>query len=290
LVAVCGIYADSSAGSVDQIFSWLEQSGSRIALAGVFGTIATGSSARVWAVNGVSLCDASGSSCVGNELDFGAVNGVTGAQSIGLAIEVGEPYNSSNTVVGLTFGSEGCDTCTMHTGIRFGGPLNFGQQAWSPFEPGATIMATVGSSQIANGIDFTSYTFTGNAFMSPGFVITGSGYVGIGTPSPLGNLDIENGASTAKLCLNGSCTITLSGLYAGWCEATGALGYSSPSDWNITTYALYNCHGAYPPTYPTTCVSGTHAETSFDNGAYYSGGGSGNGSAQYKFVVKCVYN
>jgi hypothetical protein len=39
--------------------------------------------------------------------------------------------------------------------------------------------------------------------------ITANGYVGIGTTSPGGNLDIENGANTAKLCLNGACTESL---------------------------------------------------------------------------------
>jgi hypothetical protein len=37
----------------------------------------------------------------------------------------------------------------------------------------------------------------------------GSVYVGVGTASPAGNLDIENGANTAKLCLNGACTESL---------------------------------------------------------------------------------
>ncbi len=43
--------------------------------------------------------------------------------------------------------------------------------------------------------------------------------VGIGSTSPVGNLDVENGSNTAKLCLNGSCTTALGKLvqraYAG---------------------------------------------------------------------------
>ena len=34
------------------------------------------------------------------------------------------------------------------------------------------------------------------------------GNVGIGTTAPQGNLDIEDGFNTAKLCLNGSCSTT----------------------------------------------------------------------------------
>jgi hypothetical protein len=49
-----------------------------------------------------------------------------------------------------------------------------------------------------------------------------NGNVGIGTTSPGGNLDIENGANTAKLCLNGSCTTSVpppfGGLYEKYCS------------------------------------------------------------------------
>lgn len=51
------------------------------------------------------------------------------------------------------------------------GPMN-GQQ---PITASGAILQTVGTATITGGIDLTSYTFTGNAFASPGFKVTGTG-------------------------------------------------------------------------------------------------------------------
>jgi hypothetical protein len=71
------------------------------------------------------------------------------------------------------------------------------------------------------------------------------GKVGLGTTNPLGTLDVENGAGTAEICLNGSCTTSLGsvghvfgGAYTnqcGWgCVPTNFVnpytgGYNCPS-------------------------------------------------------------
>ncbi len=57
-------------------------------------------------------------------------------------------------------------------GILFG-PMN-GQQ---PIAAAGSLIATNGASTITNGIDFSSYTFTGKAFKSNGFSVDGSGNI-----------------------------------------------------------------------------------------------------------------
>lgn len=47
----------------------------------------------------------------------------------------------------------------------------------SPIKTTGTLIATDGSATVANGIDLSSYTITGDAFKSTGFAITGSGGV-----------------------------------------------------------------------------------------------------------------
>jgi len=48
----------------------------------------------------------------------------------------------------------------------------------------------------------------------------GNGNVGIGTSAPLGELDVENAAGNAKICLNGTCISSVSGATSLW---TGSL-------------------------------------------------------------------
>jgi hypothetical protein len=56
--------------------------------------------------------------------------------------------------------------------------------------------------------------------------------VGVGTTSPAGNLDIENGSNTAKLCLNGACATSLPSspvIFGGmFGEQSGACQFINP--------------------------------------------------------------
>jgi hypothetical protein len=61
------------------------------------------------------------------------------------------------------------------------------------------------------------------------------GFVGIGTLSPQGNLDIENGSNTATLCLNGSCKQSVAP------TVVTATGSGSPVNGNVTSNATATC-------------------------------------------------
>lgn len=57
-------------------------------------------------------------------------------------------------------------------------------------------------------------------------------YVGVGSVQPQGNLDIENGSNTAKLCLNGACATSLPSspvIFGGmFGEQSGACQFINP--------------------------------------------------------------
>ncbi len=71
---------------------------------------------------------------------------------------------------------------------------NLGGLGSFPIALTGTIIKTSGNGTVANGIDFTNTTFTGNAFLSPGFVVTPTGGIGSGTA----------GGSSGFLALAGS--------------------------------------------------------------------------------------
>ena len=53
--------------------------------------------------------------------------------------------------------------------------LLFDATTAAPFTSGATVIASRGSNTLTNGVDFSSFTFTGSAFKSTGFSVDGSG-------------------------------------------------------------------------------------------------------------------
>jgi hypothetical protein len=86
--------------------------------------------------------------------------------------------------------------------------------------------------------------FNTNGGGATAMYISTSGNVGIGTINPIGNLDVENGQNTAKICLDGSCIQSWPSVPQMVSSTAGGLG-------SIATTAL--------------CPSGTHV---------ISGGGS----------------
>jgi hypothetical protein len=79
--------------------------------------------------------------------------------------------------------------------------------------------------------------------------IAPNGYVGIGSMNPDGNLDVENGSNTAKLCLNGQCTTSLASspvVFGGmWGNQSGfSCQYPNPitGGCSCPSYAPHSAH------------------------------------------------
>ena len=115
-------------------------------------------------------------SVVGEEIDVRAVTGSTPLALTGLTIVTvgGHAVHGSNNIdSAIAIGNQPGTSTGWDYGLRFGGPGTA-----FPFVSGDTLhyaYPSTGGLTIANGVDFSNLTFTGNAWKSTGSTIDGSG-------------------------------------------------------------------------------------------------------------------
>lgn len=140
------------------------------------GSTQAASKGGIWGLNTVTNAGGSATdynNIVGYEMDMNtrqppwyragivAVDASTSGQG-------GASYDCAFCVSGATSSIPG-----WHDGILFG-PMN----GLQPFNSSSAIIQTSGTATVAEGIDFTSYTFTGPELNLPGFSVSGGGNVG----------------------------------------------------------------------------------------------------------------
>ena len=81
------------------------------------------------------------------------------------------------------------------TGWKTGLQIGNNWSNW-PMASGGTVIGLGTSGTTTNGLDLHLGTFTGNAIYTPGFVVNGSGNVGIGTATPQAALDVQGNVSS----------------------------------------------------------------------------------------------
>jgi hypothetical protein len=98
-------------------------------------------------------------------------------KSILQLVELEDDLVSASTYdCGLAISSKNVTAIGLKTGILFGN-----MNGAHPVLAAGTLIGTVNAFTVANGIDFSSYTFTSNIFKSNNFTVLGSGATTIGT-------------------------------------------------------------------------------------------------------------
>jgi hypothetical protein len=157
------------------------------------------------------------------------------------------------------------------TGIEFA-PVGFlDTSGANPMHSSATLIKTTGADTVVAGIDFTSYTFTGNAFASPGFTVNGSGVITSG-----GNTVLT--AATGQP-LDGDLTAIAALAGAGVAERTGV------DTWTLNnTTGTGNIARATSPTFVTP-ILGTPTSGTLTNCTLPVGGITGLGTGVATFLA-----
>lgn len=203
-VAPCGVYADSGSGNIFNLSSWIDNAGTRPAVA-VFGQgRGTGTNSLAWGGNFVAYANGTGSFAQGVEVDFGVANGVT-ANATGLSINAGGT-SGSNTVTGLNFDSiSGGSGNTMVNAIRFN---NFGRA--QPYTNALIVTGNAGGAlTVPLGIDFSNASFGTAAIQTKGFFVNPTGAV------LSGGAGVANGSFVLAGTTSGTVTLST--------NATGSL-------------------------------------------------------------------
>jgi hypothetical protein len=175
LVAICGTYADSTAGNIFQISSWADNTGTRPTVA-LFGQgRAQGVNSKAFGINGVAYAGAV-NAFAQNEFDFGVSSGISNQQAFGLSINVGGCTNcaggTGNLTAGLNFDSLSLGTYTLPA-IRFN---NFGIA--QPYSAALIATGNAGGALTGpTGIDFSNANFSTAAIKTNGFTVSPTGGV-----------------------------------------------------------------------------------------------------------------
>jgi hypothetical protein len=158
-----GAYSNNGAGNNFHFSSWVEATGTRPTIAAFVYGKANGAGSQTWGINIVGYANNATAVAHGAEIDFGTL--VSGGTALGLGINVGGgfaiPGGGAIQIGSVLAGS------TMGFGIRF---INAGINPIT-----GNLIDTSGAISCVDGINFSSATFSGNAFSSPNFSVSGSG-------------------------------------------------------------------------------------------------------------------
>jgi len=80
-------------------------------------------------------------------------------------------------------------------------------------------LAVAGNNNGVPGIqanDMMFHYWNGSGWLSPNLTLTPAGNAGIGTPTPQGTLDVENGSNTATIVQNGKQLYPFGGMFQEW--------------------------------------------------------------------------
>ena len=216
VVGVAGLINDSGSGTLWYLNSWVHNSGTRptVAVGGM--SNATGVGSQVWAANFVAYADAASSTAIGIELNFGVLT--SGGTAYGLVIVPAGWYATKNYIQMHANHS----TATAQDGIVF--HVNGNIQPVS-----SILIKTQGAISLPTGIDFSSASFSSFSLRLPGFAVSGSGNVGIGT-------ETQFGGGARVIGISNASTVPASNPTGGgvlYCEG-GALKYRG-SNGTVTT-------------------------------------------------------
>ena len=154
-VNTSAVYNDSGAGNIFQSQSWVENKGTRPAVA-VFGEgIASGSGAQAWGGNFVAYATASGASAHGVEVNFGSL--AQGGNAYGVVIASAGTYPTNAYVQMQSNTAE----ARPASGIVFNGWANL-------IQPTGTLIKVIGQPQMQNGIDLSSAQISDAALLLGG--------------------------------------------------------------------------------------------------------------------------
>ena len=160
---------------------------------------------------------------VSNELNIQVHSGASTKSKSILSLAGG---GTSDAVQGSTYDTE-LSLSNIAGSVGFQNGILFSDyNGQHPVTSTGTLIATQGSYTTLNGIDLSSYTFTGNAFKSNNFLVDGSGRVGIGTTSPTNRLEVAgntflggNLTATGTLAVAGNATFSGTLTVNGLCVA-----------------------------------------------------------------------
>ena len=144
---------------------------------------------RTWGASVLaSQISGQGDDMAGIEVDVNARSPVLRRYGVSIVAIAGASYAGSEDDVGLRFINK-TGGAPWRNGILFTGA---GSGADYPLASNATMMGSRGTASILHGINLADgLTITGNAFASPGFVVKGTGNVGIQTNAPAYPLDVN---------------------------------------------------------------------------------------------------
>jgi len=180
-----GIYADSGSGNIFQNSTWVRNSGTRNTVATLTFTDSTGPNSRGWGLN--TGFYGNNATAAGQSIEADFASQVAGSVSYGVVIAYAGSQNDAANY--LLMANASIAGVAPHDGIII---TNAGNQ---PLQASGTLFKTFGNVQVANGVDFTTATFSGTAFASTGFSVDGTGHISIATGTP---------ASAAAACTTGT--------------------------------------------------------------------------------------
>jgi hypothetical protein len=123
----------------------------------------------------------------GGEIDFEAQLGSSVTYKNGWAVVLGPDDRVQGSLYDTGYAlSSATPNNYLKTGFLIGD-----MHGGPPLGATSTIIATTGAATVTNGVDFSSYTFTGSAFKSPGFAVDGAGAVLMAANNP-GNPPASN--------------------------------------------------------------------------------------------------
>jgi hypothetical protein len=177
------------------------------------------------------------------QASFGSSLGI-GTNSPGAAVDVyGNVPDVNNSTPGVRGGAwvqtsgpnSGFSTVTLATNKNTDALGNKGNLGWN-------IRGNADTLPWDTQADSLSFEYWNGTSVNNAVVILPSGNVGVGILAPQGNLDIENGSNTAKLCLNGACVQALSNVAAKAVTINGVQGGNDigAAEWNAIIQSAVN--------------------------------------------------
>jgi hypothetical protein len=218
-LATAGSYADSTAGNIFHLSSWVRNTGTRPVVAIHGSAFAGGAGSTAWGMNPVAYAEHATSQVWGSEIDFGSL--ANGGFAIGMDIYNHGTFAHTGWYLRMVSGSSGV-TCPKY-GVIFAETTRDGlscQPVWAD----GTLILTSGAVAAGYGIDFTSATFATAAFASTGFSVGPAGAITGLSLALTNDLALADGGTGASLVDPNADRVLF------WDDSAGAMTWLAPGN------------------------------------------------------------
>jgi len=152
----------------------------------------------IFGINPIALLNAAATNMaalVGGEVNISVASGATVLDKYGWAIvQLNSDVVSGSRNDGGLYLANQAGAVGWKYGIQFGDTTN-----QFPVKTAGTLIKTVGGATVVNGIDFSATTFSGSAFVSPGFSVGGGGALSLGTTGTSSGILQFNGITSGQI-------------------------------------------------------------------------------------------